>query len=867
MNLHFKYFVIGIFIMSGYNLTAANSFLQGAGTIDDPYLINSVDELKWMRNQINDGNSTYRDKHYKLVCDLDFTDEEDWISIGNCYDNAFRGSFNGNRKVIRNLNIKIEDLPYNPENEEVLREYEVSLDCDRVNLVQEISEEDWLKHERSSKLSYLGLFGMIELGEVKDLGIIWRNLSSLSSSFLGGIAGRSSGNITNCYSTGNISLSYNKDCYAGGIVGWSSGNITNCYSTGNIVSSTTSTSFSGGIAGRSGGNVTNCYSTGRIESTSSRSYSGGIIGYTIGSVANCYSAGNIISTSTTWSYSGGIAGYSGGIVSYCYALNDSISSINAMNKINIGRIIGAGKSTLISNLASSGIVITSGVSKNQLVITNDSFETKYGELLTQDVLSLLNHYVRINRCSSYGILLYQWGDDSGLNNGFPFLNQNSPSLSFDLEGNGTQDYPYLIWSNDDLWKLSIYVNTDKIHSNKYYKLMADLDFSKEPEWIPIGTQKYMAFKGEFDGNGKSLKNFKIGTKNKPVHLPYTGIFGVIEEGIVKNLSVDSLVSNTKQITFAYSSDSYSGGIVGFSTGNIIDCYTTSTINSYSYESSYSGGITGYTTGDIINCYASGNLSAYSLLTLSYSGMITGGSSGNLINCYANANIFATNCSGGIVGYSTGNIANCYVSGSVSADSYCGGITGYSTGIVTDCYATANVFCSSSTLLRTDFVPTSGGIVGYATGSVTNCFATGNVSIRSALSSYSGGITGYSSGSIVNCSAQGDISSFSISPSTLETYFSYSGGIVGYSEGNVVDCYALSRSIHAIAKFSDDAHAHRIGYNKGGNFITNYASNKMDVMTGNSESTLSKIIPVGKNHGNNIIGVPPAFLTKSPMRYF
>ena len=175
----------------------------------------------------------------------------------------------------------------------------------------------------------------------------------------GGIIGASSsGTVTNCYSTGDIDIwgggiiggesqvSANS-CYSTGSIGELAGGIygqfgqgiaTNCYSSGDM------NAGAGGIFGnQSSGSATNCYSTGSIDA----SYAGGIFSpYSSGTATNCYSTGNIgvnaggifsffdISGSAYNCYSTGTIDPSGvgigGIdPSYCYATDGSANWLDS----------------------------------------------------------------------------------------------------------------------------------------------------------------------------------------------------------------------------------------------------------------------------------------------------------------------------------------------------------------------------------------------------------------------------------------------------------------------------------------------------------------------------------------------------------
>ena len=82
---------------------------------------------------------------------------------------------------------------------------------------------------------------------------------------VGGVVDQNHGSVTNCYNTGNITVTgnnNNNDVYVGGVVAqnYSSGRVTNCYNIGTIAVTDSGSSYVGGIVGENDdGSVTNCY--------------------------------------------------------------------------------------------------------------------------------------------------------------------------------------------------------------------------------------------------------------------------------------------------------------------------------------------------------------------------------------------------------------------------------------------------------------------------------------------------------------------------------------------------------------------------------------------------------------------------------
>ena len=136
----------------------------------------------------------------------------------------------------------------------------------------------------------LGLFGYFDAGEISNLGLEDINISG--NIYFGGLVGEmDSGEITNCYTTGNI-YELSRRGYIGGVVGAVyGGSITNSYSGTNLYAyASGSEYYYGGLIGNNQGDIENCYATGFV---SGRISTGGLVGYNSGDITNSYAAGNV----------------------------------------------------------------------------------------------------------------------------------------------------------------------------------------------------------------------------------------------------------------------------------------------------------------------------------------------------------------------------------------------------------------------------------------------------------------------------------------------------------------------------------------------------------------------------------------------
>ncbi len=234
------------------------------------------------------------------------------------------------------------------------------------------------------------------------------------------------------------------------------------------------------------------------------------------------------------------------------------------------------------------------------------------------------------------------------------LTETAEISSVVLEGEGTQQQPYLVSSSDEYFALCERVNAGE--NTAFCKLTEDIDFGGKT-LVPIGTNEH-PFKGNFDGNGKTLNNFVLSGEE------YIGVFGNIDSAAIKNLyigsfNVDLTKSTAEKVyvgTVAYAINSeitnicvnnealnnlegktkyvYIGLVCGYAESDskgkmlIEDCYNicdVSFVNDSGYA--YIGGIAGRfgtnSGGDsLVNrCYSVGSLSGTSINSANVGGLV------------------------------------------------------------------------------------------------------------------------------------------------------------------------------------------------------------------------------------------------------
>ncbi len=204
------------------------------------------------------------------------------------------------------------------------------------------------------------------------------------------------------------------------------------------------------------------------------------------------------------------------------------------------------------------------------------------------------------------------------------------------------------------------------------------------DWIPIGNAD-SPYTGTFNGADYTISGLYFNDS-----IDYAGLFGYLgEEGMIQNLGV--LDSNF--YFYGNSGRAYGGGIVGYNSGSVINCYNKGNIRA---SSNNVGGIVGYNWGSVINCYNEGDIDVSSK-TNCFVGGIVGDNFELVINCYNTGAISSDatsgiNNTGGIAGGNHNLVINCYNTGTISGDAYSsvriGGIVGDNKyGRVFSCYNT------------------------------------------------------------------------------------------------------------------------------------------------------------------------------------
>ena len=337
---------------------------------------------------------------YVLMNDIDLSQFQngEWTPIGfydmsndnGKYDTCFRGVFDGQGHVIRNLKIS------------GLRKCSGLFAASFGAEIKNVGMENTMLNINLDTLNGAGaLCGWIGNGIVSNCystgGVSIITPSAIDA---GGFAGYGENSIiSNCNNAGNINVSSEYGSRAGGICGRSSNvKIISCNNSG-IISGDIDMYAAGGIVGESKfTTLRNCHNAGGVSAIGSLSYTGGILGHIWkGIIERCSNTGDISSRTTNAeeasSYAGGIAGWSnnatiiacfnegdilsdntaGGIsarsdddeINLCYNTGTVTAIFNGkFAYLYAGGIAGSSAGSLINNVYNTGKIISKNFPSN-----------------------------------------------------------------------------------------------------------------------------------------------------------------------------------------------------------------------------------------------------------------------------------------------------------------------------------------------------------------------------------------------------------------------------------------------------------------------------------------------------------------------
>ena len=307
---------------------------------------------------------------------------------------------------------------------------------------------------------------------------------------------------------------------------------------------------------------------------------------------------------------------------------------------------------------------------------------------------------------------------------------------YDIDGDGSKDAVYEISNAGQLYWFAGLVNgtlsgeTQNASANAV--LTADIVVNKNvlksdgtvnegtfKEWTPIGNSYNGSYTGIFEGQNHTISGLYFKQENTEE----VGFFGY-NRGKISNVGIlDSYFCGFSQV----------GGVCGYNSSTITNCYNKGVVDGTADRASSFGGVCGCNLGILTNCYNTGIVSGQS-----YVGGVNGYNiNGTIINCNATGEVNGTGSYvGGVIGMNLnkGTITNCYYDSTIYTGAAIGddkGTTTKAEGKTTDEFKTGEVaylLQESQTdteiiwgqTIGTDTYPTLGGAKVYKTAIYKGC---------------------------------------------------------------------------------------------------------------------------------------------------
>lgn len=323
-------------------LTQLPAGMTGNGSEAKPFVLKTADHLAWFRDYVNDDHPSTCAKIADDVEEIDMSSichkadtekqvaELSWIPIGNSDNNMYRGTFDGNCKTISNLYIN------------AISDNTGFFGCLGSGSIKNITFDN--AKVMSTGINTGILAGFEYYGIIENIKTL-EKCSVEGNENVGGIAGSSCGNISNCKNHAIVNGEFN----VGGVVGRYNGSnnysITSCANYGVV------TGLENSIGGMVGyirlGTIQNSANYGNITGTE---YVGNLIGdATKCHLDNVLGTGNVTATSTSANRVGLLVGHiinssstASGILAYSSSakltINGTVQTGEAVKAIGEGTL-------------------------------------------------------------------------------------------------------------------------------------------------------------------------------------------------------------------------------------------------------------------------------------------------------------------------------------------------------------------------------------------------------------------------------------------------------------------------------------------------------------------------------------------------
>jgi len=601
-------------------ISRATEFSAGDGSADDPYQIRTAAEWALLAD-----SGGFWDDHLILMADIDFAGAA--VSpIGGDGHSFFRGVFDGNGHVIRNIRVAA-----------------------------------------SLYASHVGVFGGLDdSGRVCNLGV--ENVSVTGYEYVGGLVGYFGGrSISGCYVTGNVA-GYN---YVGGLFGqnreFGSDEVSNCYTAATV----SGKRFVGGLAGESWAVPYRCYSTGLVNGETDV---GGLVGYSPDELAfACFWDVNTSGQSSSDGGEGKTTAEMKDIETYPPTRWDFITK-------DLDPADWVMPENDYPRLAWEYWEYAEIPDVNGMPFEQAATAVKAAGFFVGSLSGIVSGTVPIGCIVQQSPL-----PDS---NGIPGVTRVDMVVSYRDEfsdGNGTEEDPYriatvcdwiLLTDSPESWTEHFVMTNDldlyggEISAVGYiYGGVFDGNDHVVGNVVVLDVQEYPyagLFEGLYsDGEIRNMRAKDIYIRGTDCSFLGIGCLVGINHGSITNCHASGWVESSNSYETAV------GGLVGWNSGSI----TGSSASGWVGTGMYVGGLVGDNRSHIIACYADASIWG----NAGYAGGLVGHNEGNIANSYATGSSTGdayAGCMGGLVGYNEDRITACYATGWVYGQSRTGGLVGW-----------------------------------------------------------------------------------------------------------------------------------------------------------------------------------------------
>ena len=370
---------------------------------DGYYIIDSAQKLARLAYLVNYNidNGKWASYQYKQTADINLSAHY-WQPIGN-YTYSFKGTYDGTTFDIHNMKTYCGANAYSAYNNIAIfanssgatiknvNNYDVNINGKAAvggiaTSIASITIQNCKVSGTITGTSYVGGIAGYSAGDISDC----ENYATVSGGdTVGGLVGYKRYSMTNCTNYGSVK----GDTMTGGLVGnLAGGTVNGCVNQGNV----TGQDKTGGIAGIAsyGGTIQSCVNDGTVQGTTNV---GGIVGYTQSQatkIENCLNTGTLKATAAN-SEVGGIAGR----VTYATTITSSFvdCSITPVSTSKVGGIVGNATVAITITYCGAKVNVTAAASTVQPFYSADSGVT----VTCNDSYSLVNNKgTQINRITA-----------------------------------------------------------------------------------------------------------------------------------------------------------------------------------------------------------------------------------------------------------------------------------------------------------------------------------------------------------------------------------------------------------------------------------------------------------------------------------